>query len=203
MAPKSSAIGPLLLLLLLLAASVSALTLVSGSDGDSLAFIKKSCDSTLYPDLCFSSLSRYAASVHSDPIRLAWLATNVTIGRLRYISSHISSVRRTAVVGEGGREAAALKDCAETMGDAVDLARSSASEIGKLTAPSTVGTEIAWRVSNAQTWMSAVMTNEDTCTDGFAAVPGRLKTDICGRIRWAHKYTSNALALLNKLVSNR
>ncbi|KAJ0988643.1 hypothetical protein J5N97_006999 [Dioscorea zingiberensis] len=186
---------------LLAAAAFSTLVVVSGAGENSMSFIKSSCQSTLYPDLCFTSLARYAASVRSDPVRLAWLAANVTLGRLRAVSSHVSALRRTGA-GES-RTTAALSDCAEMLGDAVDLARSSVAEIGKLAAPSTAGTEIAWRVSNAQTWMSAVMTNEDTCTDGFVSVPGPMKTDICGRIRWAREYTSNALALVNNLVANR
>ncbi|KAJ0974927.1 hypothetical protein J5N97_016892 [Dioscorea zingiberensis] len=189
----------------------SALTLVAGdapaagpiAPGDnSTAFIRSSCGATLYPDLCFSSLVRYAANVRSDPVRLAWLSANVTLGRVRAVSSHVSSLQRASAAVES-REAAALRDCAEALDDATDLARNAAAEIGRLAA-SEASPEVGWWVSNAQTWMSAVITNEDTCTDGFASVgPGPLKADVCRRVRWAKEYSSNSLALVNKLVSSR
>ncbi|KAM0936981.1 putative pectinesterase [Dioscorea sansibarensis] len=190
---------------------ISALTFVAGdlpstpptaSVDNSTAFIRSSCDATLYRELCFSSLVRYADNVRSDPVLLAWLAANITLGRVRSVSSHVSSLWRAATSGES-REFAALRDCADTLADAAQLAKNSASEIGRLARAET-SPEVGWWVSNAQTWMSAVLTNEDTCTDGFAQVgPGPLKADVCRRVSSAKKYTSNSLALVNKLVSSR
>ncbi|XP_039146480.1 pectinesterase inhibitor 9-like [Dioscorea cayenensis subsp. rotundata] len=190
---------------------VSALTFVAGdlpvippttSVDNSTAFIRSSCGATRYPELCFSSLIHYADTVRSDPVLLAWLAVNITLGRVRSVSSHISSLRQATTSGDS-REFAALRDCAETLADAAQLAKKSASEIGRL-AKAETSPEVGWWVSNAQTWLSAVLTNEDTCTDGFSPVgASTLKADVCRRVGSAKKYTSNALALVNKLVSSR
>lgn len=77
-------------------------------------------------------------------------------------------------------------------------------EIGKLEAA--VGPEVAWRVSNAQTWMSAALTDEFTCEDGFEGVGGegegeRVKVEVRRGVRRVERYTSNALALVNRLVA--
>lgn len=39
---------------------------------------------------------------------------------------------------------------------------------------------IRFQLSNVQTWMSAALTNEDTCSDGFDDVEdGPLKKEVC------------------------
>ena len=59
-----------------------------------------------------------------------------------------------------------------------------------------------FQMSNVQTWMSAALTDEDTCTDGFEDVAnGSLKSDVCDRVTKVHKITSNALALVNSYVA--
>ncbi|XP_020257166.1 uncharacterized protein LOC109833772 [Asparagus officinalis] len=58
----------------------------------------------------------------------------------------------------------------------------------------------AWRVSNARTWMSAALTNEETCTDGFDGEErGTVEEDVCGRVGTVKELSSIALALVNCL----
>ncbi|KAJ4829360.1 hypothetical protein Tsubulata_024241 [Turnera subulata] len=53
-------------------------------------------------------------------------------------------------------------------------------------------------MSNVQTWMSAALTDEETCTDGFEDVEdGSVKAEVCNRAAVVKKFTSNALALVN------
>ena len=57
-------------------------------------------------------------------------------------------------------------------------------------------------MSNVQTWMSAALTNEETCTDGFEDVAdGAVKSEVCDRAENVKKLTSNALALVNCYVN--
>ncbi|MQL76962.1 hypothetical protein Taro_009367 [Colocasia esculenta] len=177
-------------------------------------FIRRSCSSTLYPSLCYTSLAGYASAIAQDPTLLARVAANVSLARVRSVTSHVSSLCRTASARRmDARTASALEDCEDSLGDATDLTKQAAAELGLLATAE--GPEVAWRVSNAQTWMSAALTNEDTCTDGFAevapgtaasagvggAAPGwAVKADVCRRVRRAKQYTSNALALVNSLV---
>ncbi|KAJ6818208.1 putative 21 kDa protein-like [Iris pallida] len=205
MAAKWSYYSSLLVLLLAYAyaAEVQSLPPSPFRDAPALDFIRTSCNSTLYPSLCFASLSPYANAVGGSPVRLAHLAVNVTRGHARALSAHVSALRRAPPWGRmSTREWAALQDCAETLGDAVDLAWRSALELGQVDrSPS--GPETGWHVFNVQTWMSGAMTNEQTCTDGFDAVVAgsAMKTDVCGRVSRLKQYTSNALALVNCLVA--
>ncbi|KAG6471978.1 21 kDa protein-like [Zingiber officinale] len=172
-------------------------------------FIRSRCNLTRYPDLCFSSLSSYAAAVGGSSPELARVAANVTLARLRGLRAHVSALRRAGAVR--GRAAAALRDCSEQLGDAADQVCQTYDELRGV--EELVGMEVAWRVSNAQTWMSAALTNEESCSDGFreaaaASAYGAgsgvdVKTDICSRVRRVKQYTSNALALVNSLVGGR
>ncbi|CAN1238760.1 21 kDa protein [Linum grandiflorum] len=57
-------------------------------------------------------------------------------------------------------------------------------------------------MSNVQTWMSAALTDEETCTDGLEEVgEGEVKEAIGKRAEVAKKFTSNALALVNSYAA--
>ncbi|KAL0372738.1 UNVERIFIED_CONTAM: Pectinesterase inhibitor 3 [Sesamum calycinum] len=93
------------------------------------------------------------------------------------------------------RAAVALHDCFTVFGDAVDQIRGSLKQMRKLTG---TGEELRFQMSNVQTWMSAALTNEDTCVDGFQDVAdGPVKMDVCDRTVKVKEVTSNALALVN------
>ncbi|KAG6468754.1 21 kDa protein-like [Zingiber officinale] len=177
-------------------------------------FIRSRCNLTHYPDLCFSSLSSYAAAVSGSLPELARVAANVTLARIHVFRTHVSALRRGGSGEVLGRAAAALRDCAEQMGDAADQVYRTSNELRGVEA--LVGMEVTWRVSNAQTWMSAALTNEESCSDGFHEVAAAssdgsggggsgidVETDICRRVMRVKQYTSNALALVNSLVDGR
>jgi len=64
------------------------------------------------------------------------------------------------------------------------------------------GESLLFQMSNVQTWMSAALTNEETCTDGFEDVAdGDVKTDVSARVVKVKEVTSNALALVNSYAS--
>ncbi|MQL76967.1 hypothetical protein Taro_009359 [Colocasia esculenta] len=167
--------------------------------GKNTEFIRRSCSSTLYSSLCYTSLVPYANAVARDPIRLARVATNISLARVRSVSSHVSSLRGADARKVDARTLSALEDCEETLGDAAGLTRQSVHELGLL--PTSMDKKVAWRVSNVQTWMSAALTNEGTCMDGFTgAGNSAVKADVRQLVRLAAKYTSNGLALVNRLV---
>lgn len=170
-------------------------------------FIRSRCGATLYPGLCYASLAGYSSAVQQNPAQLARLSANVTL------SSIASLMARVAVFGRACHprnasaaacpEAAALRDCAETLGYASDLTRKTEGELrGLVEGPAAGPADASWRVSNAQTWMSAVLTDEETCADGFEEVAygSRAKDDVSWRLWRVKQYTINALALVNDLA---
>uniref|UniRef100_A0A7N0UJX3 Pectinesterase inhibitor domain-containing protein n=1 Tax=Kalanchoe fedtschenkoi TaxID=63787 RepID=A0A7N0UJX3_KALFE len=62
------------------------------------------------------------------------------------------------------------------------------------------GESVRFWASKVQTWMSAALTNQDTCSDGFEEVDeGPLKAEMGRRVELAKKLTSNALAHARRL----
>jgi pectinesterase inhibitor-like protein len=59
-------------------------------------------------------------------------------------------------------------------------------------------------MSDLQTWVSAALTDENTCTEGFQEInaTGNIKTIVRGKIVQVAQLTSNALALINKLAAS-
>ncbi|KAK6122401.1 hypothetical protein DH2020_043843 [Rehmannia glutinosa] len=164
-------------------------------------FIRTSCETTLYPELCYNSLSGYASAVQQDPARLAAVAVGVSLSGAARMAMYLADLSRRATYGAANpRAATALRDCFDVFGDAVDQLRGSLKQMRRLTG---TGEQLRFQISNVQTWMSAALTNEDTCTDGFEGVANcPVKTDVCDRTVKVKEVTSNALALVNHYVAN-
>ncbi|GMH15160.1 hypothetical protein Nepgr_017001 [Nepenthes gracilis] len=174
----------------------------TAADSYGVDFIRSSCVVTLYPDLCYSSLSHYANAVQQDPAHLARLAIGVSLAKARGMASYVSNLSRSAESGADPRAAAALHDCHSTFGDAVDQMRGSLKQMRQLGAAGSGYESLRFQISNVQTWMSAALTNEDTCADGFGQVAaGPLKSAICERVAKVRKFTSNALALVDSYAA--
>ncbi|KAK7320054.1 hypothetical protein RJT34_04784 [Clitoria ternatea] len=168
-------------------------------DGD---FIRSSCNTTLYPDVCYTSLSRYANVVQQNPGQLARVAISVALSKVHVTASYISNRTREADYGGSSRSALALHDCFSNLGDAVDEIRGSLKQMRQIGAAGAGSGSFLFQMSNVQTWMSAALTDEETCTDGFQDVADcPVKTDVCERVTNVKKFTSNALALVNSYAS--
>ncbi|KAJ4712834.1 21 kDa protein-like [Melia azedarach] len=159
-------------------------------------FIKTSCGVTTYPDLCFTTLSSYATKIQANPKLLATTALSVTLKATRSTSTVMKKLSNSQ--GLTPREAAALYDCVEELGDSVDELQKSISEMGH-----NEGKNLALQMNNIQTWVSAALTDEDTCMDGFSgnSMNGNLKSTVRSQIVNVAHLTSNALALINNYAS--
>ena len=191
---------PLPLISLLFAALISQLISTVGyADTNGKDFIRTSCNVTLYPNVCYTSLSGYANAVKKDLAQLAQVAITVSLSKARRMANYVSNISRQAEAGADCRAATALHDCFSLFGDAVEQMSDSLKQMLRLRA----GAEsFRFKMSNVQTWMSAALTNEDTCTDGFEDVRnGSVKTDVCDRAVKVRQVTSNALALVNSYLA--
>ncbi|GAB2296952.1 hypothetical protein Dimus_031055 [Dionaea muscipula] len=163
-----------------------------------IEFIRSSCNVTLYRELCYTSLSPYANAVQQDPAQLARVAIGVSLTHALRVASFVSNLSHSASVD--GPAASALHDCSTTFSDAVDQIRGSLKQMRQL---GSVYDVWKYQLSNVQTWMSAAMTNEDTCVDGFddVAEGTRVKAVVCRRVTAAMEFVSNALALINSYAA--
>lgn len=205
----------LLLLFILLSSTLSSAaanypTTAPGPTTNPFAFIRSSCNATLYPDLCYASLSHYADAIQQDPAHLARVAIGVSLVRAHLAQARFSNLTRRADYGPDPRAASALRDCRSVFADAVGQMRGSLKQMRQLGLGSGYGygssrseEEVRFQLSNVQTWMSAALTNEDTCSDGFGDVEdGPLKEEVCEKVADVRELTSNALALVNTFANS-
>jgi len=160
-------------------------------------FIKTSCEATTYPDLCYNSLFIHANAIQTSPMLLANAALSVTLATTRTTSAAVS--RMLEDPGMRPREAGAMGDCLEELKDAVEELQNSITEMGEIKDSKNLGLVM----NDIQTWVSAALTNEDSCAEGFGgkAMDGKLKTVMRGKIVNICHLTSNALALINSFAS--
>lgn len=174
--------------------SASAARLAAGHTNTK--FIRTSCKSTTYPNLCFSSLSSRSSAIGVSPQLLAHESLTVSLETAQSTSSMMLKLAH----GQGmtPREVGAMHDCVEELSDTVDELRMSLGEMKQLR-----GKDFDLKMNDIQTWVSAALTDEDTCTEGFAGkvMNGKVKTVVRGRILEVAHMTSNALALINSLAS--
>ncbi|KDO48403.1 hypothetical protein CISIN_1g038081mg, partial [Citrus sinensis] len=148
-------------------------------------FIRNSCRATRYPALCVQCLSGYGHAIRNEH-QLAVTALSVSLSRARSAAAFVGKL--TKVRGIKKREFLAVKDCIENMGDGVDRLSQSVRELGHV---------------GRATWVSAALTDENTCLDGFDGrfMDGNVKAAIRRRVTNVAQVTSNALALVNRFAA--
>ncbi|KAI3816592.1 hypothetical protein L1987_16294 [Smallanthus sonchifolius] len=125
-------------------------------------------------------------------------AIHVALSNATRMAGYISKVFRHKCPNNT-IESAAIHDCSSVFGDAVDEINKSQKEMKKL---GWTGESVRFQLSNVQTWMSAALTNEDTCVDGFEDVADSdVKAKVRDRVVAVKEVTSNALALVNSYAN--
>ncbi|WCJ33583.1 Plant invertase/pectin methylesterase inhibitor superfamily protein [Euphorbia peplus] len=169
-----------LLLIAFLVFQLGQTTSVAGED-----FIRRCCRSSKYPDLCYSSLSHFAGQVGQDAGKLASVSTSFCLSKVQPLKAYISGLKTTdPKLGQS------LKQCMENFGEALDNIQKSEKRLKDA--------KSGIVISDVQTWMSAALTDLDTCVEGFKNVPdGPVKKDVVNRTSEVEKFNSIALALIN------
>ncbi|KAH6804155.1 Plant invertase/pectin methylesterase inhibitor superfamily protein [Perilla frutescens var. frutescens] len=193
---ESHFLKPIASLLIMLSLIYSGCEARGVGGSKSTEFIRTSCSATAYPTLCYSSLSSHASAIQQNPKLLANAA--LTISHDTAVSTSADMVKLSHRAGMTPREAGAMQDCVEELRDSVDQLRKSMAEMKQMK-----GSNFVMMINDVQTWVSAALTDEDTCMDGFAGkyMNGALKTAVRGKIVNVAHMTSNALALINSYAS--
>ncbi|XP_015573662.1 21 kDa protein isoform X1 [Ricinus communis] len=162
-------------------------------------YIRTTCNYTTYPRLCYHSLSIYASKIKTNPKLLANTALNITFKATESTSRLMKKMSRIHGLNPG--VAAALVDCMEVVGDSVYELQRSIGEMGHASGANFYGV-----MEDIQTWVSAALTDDTTCIDGFDEQPnlnGNVKRIVRKHILKISHLTSNALALINNYASSQ
>ncbi|KAL7597024.1 21 kDa protein [Lactuca sativa] len=156
-------------------------------------FLYKSCNKTLYPQLCYVYLSPYLSRIGTSPRLLAQTALAATLSATRSTSRNLTTYSRTHKITK--RESGALKDCLEEISDSAYELHISMVEMGKVRS----GSDFLFNMNSIETWVSAALTDDDTCTDGFSAksMNGELKNVVRKQVLNIAHLASIALSFVN------
>ncbi|KAL2227193.1 21 kDa protein [Sesamum indicum] len=193
----SKSVATLLILLTFISSSIHSGSAARPAGGaTNTEFIRTSCSATTYPRLCYSALASHASTIQQDPKLLAHAALSVSLDTAR--STSVDMVKLSRSTGMTPRQVGAMRDCVEELSDSVEQLRKSVEEMNLMK-----GSNFGMMMSDIQTWVSAALTDDDTCMDGFAGkfMNGAVKTAVRGRIVNVAHMTSNALALINSFAA--
>ncbi|KAL2248586.1 pectinesterase inhibitor 4-like [Sesamum indicum] len=183
-----------ILLLLVLTPHVHSTSSSSKPSQASLNFIRQSCNTTTYPSQCIKTLTPYASSVGTNPLKLCNAALAVAIKATSNCSATVSKLWKQKGITRA--EGSAIKECIGELKDAVYELKETVSAMGHL---GDADREFQW--ANAKTYASAAITDAETCIDGFLGrkVSLKVKRKIRGCVSEVEKHISNALSLINHL----
>ncbi|KAF2291889.1 hypothetical protein GH714_036002 [Hevea brasiliensis] len=157
--------------------------------------ISKTCSKTRFPALCVNSLLDFPGSTAASEEDLVHISFNMTLQHFTkalYLSSEISYLQMDT------RVQSAYEDCLELLDDSVDALSRSLSTV----APSLEGNPAGQikpggSTEDVVTWLSAALTNQDTCTEGLASLNGPVKDQMSDKLKDLSELVSNCLAIFS------
>ncbi|AES82139.1 putative pectinesterase [Medicago truncatula] len=181
----------LLLVFLSLSTNTSQIVYAKGNNNNN---VKEACSVTRYQNLCIHTLAQFSNTAGRTPSKWARAGVSVTISEVKNVQAYLTKLKKNGKMK--GRNRVALSDCIETFGYAVDELHKSLGVLRKLS-KNTFSTQMG----DLNTWISAALTNEDTCLDGFEGKTEKKIKLLQNKVKNVSYITSNALALVNKLAS--
>lgn len=129
--------------------------------------VKSSCGLTFYPHLCFSALSTVpdAAAKITSPKDVIEMLLDITITAVQKNYFSIKKLTSTRSGRLTKREKAALHDCLEMVDETLDELHKIIEDLQEYPA---VNKSISQQAAELKILLSASMTNQETCLDGFS-----------------------------------
>ncbi|GFY84080.1 plant invertase/pectin methylesterase inhibitor superfamily [Actinidia rufa] len=147
--------------------------------------ISRTCSRTRYPNLCVNSLVDFPGALSASERDLVPISVNVTLRRFGHalsLSSEINNLDMDVYLRS------AYEDCLELLEDSVDHLSRSLTSISP-------DSESSGSTQDVVTWLSAALTNQDTCTDGLGEVKGEIKDQMDEKLTNLLELASNSLAI--------
>ncbi|KAE8009448.1 hypothetical protein FH972_005885 [Carpinus fangiana] len=150
------------------------------------------CQGTLYPDLCVSTLSSFPDLATKSVPRIISATVNHTVYEVKASSSNCTGIRGK-LRNLDPLQKRALDDCLELFDDTIAELQKTLSDLS----PKKVA--VSKNYHDLQTLLSAAMTNQYTCLDGFAYSKGNVRDIIKNSLYNISQHVSNSLVMLKKI----
>ncbi|TYI55233.1 hypothetical protein E1A91_D11G127500v1 [Gossypium mustelinum] len=157
-----------------------------------LQIAHSACEGTLYPDLCVSTISVLPDLASKSLPELIQATLNQTMYEVRLSSANCTGIEKR-IKSYSKREEAAINDCLELFDDTLEELKVALADL----APKKLA--VSRNYHDLQTFLSAAMTNQYTCLDGFARSKGNVRNIIKKGLHNITHHVSNSLVMLKKV----
>ncbi|KAF3973839.1 hypothetical protein CMV_002772 [Castanea mollissima] len=157
----------------------------------SLSSIKSICKTTPYPDVCFDSLKlSIGISININPNIITYLLQTLqtAISESENLSNLFLDAGRHSNIIE--KQRGTLQDCKEVHQITLSALQRSVSRVHD--APNN-----KQKLADARAYLSAALTNKNTCLEGLDSASGPLKPTLLNSIHDTYKHVSNSLSILS------
>ncbi|CAI9767104.1 unnamed protein product [Fraxinus pennsylvanica] len=161
--------------------------------------VKSSCSSTLYPDLCYSTIANSLTEnkkvkSQKDVIELALNITHTTV------EHNYFKIKKLVAKGKNltERERTALHDCLETIDETLDELHEAVEDLEKYPNKKS----LKEHADDLKTLLSSAMTNQETCLDGFShdGADKHVREELIKGEDHVDKMCSNILAMIKNMT---
>ncbi|KAK4433903.1 putative pectinesterase/pectinesterase inhibitor 21 [Sesamum alatum] len=152
--------------------------------------VQSVCAPTDYKDTCEQSLSHANSTDPKELIRAAFDFTEKNIGDI---------IKNSALFKEAAQEDGtkqALEICKEVLDTAIDDLKRSFDTVGEFDI-----SKANEYLEDLKTWLSAVITNHETCIDAFENTTGDTGEKMKHLLKTAREMSSNSLAMVSNMSS--
>ncbi|RZC91567.1 hypothetical protein C5167_027626 [Papaver somniferum] len=159
-------------------------------DNTHFSLIKSICEPTPYPDLCFNSL-KFSISININPniISLLLPILQTAISEAGKLTNVFTNVVNNGIVEN---QIGTLQDCRELHQISISALQKTVSRMQSSKTPN------KRQLADANAFLSAALTNKNTCLEGLESASGPLKPVLVNSITAAYKHVSNSLSILSK-----
>jgi pectinesterase len=148
------------------------------------------CQTTDHKQICEESLNPYAGNI-TDPKELIKIAFNVTMQHVEEAARKSDTLRE---LEKDPRTSAALENCHEMMRFSINDIKASFDKLGAFEV-----SKIDDMLADLEVWLSAAITYQETCLDGFENTTGTAERKMRDTLNATSQLTSNALAMVTQL----
>ncbi|KAF8038849.1 hypothetical protein BT93_B1411 [Corymbia citriodora subsp. variegata] len=154
--------------------------------------IQAMCQPTDYKESCVKSLETAGPNV-TDPKELIKAGFNVAMKKISEAAEKSVALKQLA---SDPRTSQALENCKELMEYAIDDLQSSFDKLGNLDM-----SKVDDFLADLKTWLSASITYQETCLDGFENTTGDASEKMRKALNATGELTSNGLAMVTGISS--
>ncbi|KAL9661010.1 hypothetical protein QQ045_025829 [Rhodiola kirilowii] len=155
--------------------------------------IRSACSSTRFPDLCFDAVKEVNVTSQKEVIEAS---LNITIDTVR--RNYFTIRKLTTLTNLTPRGKTALHDCLETIDSTLDELHEAYADLELYPTKKS----ISKHAEDLKTLLSAAMTNQDTCLDGFShdGADKKVRKVLEAGEKHVEKMCSNVLAMISNLT---